>query len=145
MLHTEPLSRGNYDSRPSEVFYFRGIIHNINHELPFQTSGGVLTMSLICRRGLTTLIPPKIASPSGLGAAQDAARMRRIVGFYEKLPRGPAPEFKPKGLFQRYGHAYFWGKNSSKTPIIHFIAVMTVFGYAWRYHFQIRHHKHNAH
>ncbi len=50
----------------------------------------------------------------GLGAAKDAVRMQRVVSFYEKLPRGPAPEFKPKGLLQRYGFKYF-GKKSSAT------------------------------
>lgn len=47
-----------------------------------------------------------------IGAAQDAARMERVVGFYEKLPRGAAPDVKPKGLFGRYQARYF-GKNPS--------------------------------
>ncbi|RQM05718.1 hypothetical protein DH86_00003579 [Scytalidium sp. 3C] len=74
-------------------------------------------MSFIQRRALSTLIPPK-----GLGAAQDAARMQRVVSFYEKLPRGAAPEVKPKGLLGRYQARYF-GKNPSVA----------------------RHHKNNAH
>ncbi|KAI9724062.1 MAG: hypothetical protein M1812_000780 [Candelaria pacifica] len=69
-------------------------------------------MSFVTRRALSTLIPPKVASPSGIGGAQDAARMQRVVSFYEKLPRGPAPEIKPKGLFARYQARYF-GKNES--------------------------------
>ena len=48
----------------------------------------------------------------GIGAAQDAARMQRVVSFYEALPRGPAPDVKPKGLFARYQARYF-GKNPS--------------------------------
>lgn len=48
----------------------------------------------------------------GIGAAQDAARMQRVVSFYEALPRGPAPEVKPRGLFNRYQARYF-GKNPS--------------------------------
>jgi hypothetical protein len=48
----------------------------------------------------------------GLGAAQDAVRMKRVVSFYEKLPRGPAPQTQPKGLIGRYQAKYF-GKNPS--------------------------------
>ena len=40
--------------------------------------------------------------------------MQRVVSFYEKLPRGPAPEIQPKGLFARYQARYF-GKNPSAT------------------------------
>ncbi|CAD0108899.1 unnamed protein product [Aureobasidium uvarum] len=47
--------------------------------------------------------------------------MQRVVSFYERLPRGPAPEHKPSGLLQRYQHRYFNGKNPSAmrttTPI----------------------------
>ncbi|KAL8988126.1 MAG: hypothetical protein Q9177_002748 [Variospora cf. flavescens] len=91
-------------------------------------------MSFIARRGLSTLIPPKIASPSGIGAAQDAARMERVVSFYEKLPRGPAPEVQPRGLFERYQARYF-GKRPSAAPLAHFIGVMLVFGYSQHYYF----------
>ena len=38
--------------------------------------------------------------------------MKRVVNFYEKLPRGAAPEVQPKGLLGRYQAAYF-GKNAS--------------------------------
>lgn len=48
----------------------------------------------------------------GIGAAQDAVRMQRVVSFYEKLPRGAAPAVQPKGLLQRYQARYF-GKNPS--------------------------------
>ena len=53
-----------------------------------------------------------IISNQGIGAAQDAARVERIASFYGKLPRGPAPEVNPKGLYERYQAAYF-GKNPS--------------------------------
>ncbi|CAJ2656786.1 unnamed protein product [Trifolium pratense] len=101
-------------------------------------------MSFITRRALSTLIPPKIASPTGIGAAQDAARMARIVSFYEKLPRGPAQEVKPKGIFSRYQARYF-GKNPSATPIIHVIIFLLGIGYVQNYYFHFRHHKNNAH
>jgi Mitochondrial F1-F0 ATP synthase subunit F of fungi len=48
----------------------------------------------------------------GLGAAKDAVRMARIAKFYERLPKGPMPEIKPRGLLERYQHRYF-GKNPS--------------------------------
>ncbi|KAI9859138.1 MAG: hypothetical protein M1813_007094 [Trichoglossum hirsutum] len=101
-------------------------------------------MSFITRRALSTLIPPKVASPSGIGAARDAARMSRVVDFYSKLPRGPAPEAKAKGLFARYQARYF-GKNASAMPIIHVIAGLIAIGYAQNYYFHLRHHKNNAH
>lgn len=42
-----------------------------------------------------------------IGAAQDAARMDRVVNFYARLPRGNAPEVKPTGLIGRYQARYF--------------------------------------
>lgn len=47
-----------------------------------------------------------------IGAAPDALRMKRVVSFYEKLPRGPAPEIKATGLLGRYQAKHF-GKNST--------------------------------
>ncbi|TAQ88801.1 hypothetical protein B7494_g2897 [Chlorociboria aeruginascens] len=94
-------------------------------------------MSYVTRRALSTLIPPKIASPSGIGAAQDAARMSRVVSFYEKLPRGPAPETKATGLLGRY-HAKYFGKNQSATPLIHAIIFLIGIGYAQNYYFHLR-------
>jgi hypothetical protein len=38
--------------------------------------------------------------------------MQKVVSFYEKLPRGAAPEPEAKGLLGRYQKAYF-GKNAS--------------------------------
>ncbi|EEH22561.2 hypothetical protein PABG_04772 [Paracoccidioides brasiliensis Pb03] len=128
-------------------------------------------MSFVTRRGLSTLIPPKpppatisfaltqygpllatrlalcadvLILEKGIGAAQDAARMERIVGFYEKLPRGPAPEIKPTGLLGRYQARYF-GKNPSAMPIIHVIGGLILLGYSMDYYFHLRHHKNNVH
>ena len=36
--------------------------------------------------------------------------MQRVVSFYEKLPRGAAPEVKAKGFLGRYQAKHF-GKN----------------------------------
>jgi hypothetical protein len=56
----------------------------------------------------------------GLGAAKNAVRMARIAKFYEKLPKGPAPQRAPSGLLGRYQARYF-GKNPSaaRTSIFH--------------------------
>jgi hypothetical protein len=38
--------------------------------------------------------------------------MQKVVNFYEKLPRGAAPEVQAKGLLGRYQKKYM-GKNAS--------------------------------
>ncbi|ERT00827.1 hypothetical protein HMPREF1624_02060 [Sporothrix schenckii ATCC 58251] len=70
--------------------------------------------------------------------------MQRVVSFYEKLPRGPAPEVKAKGLLGRYQAKHF-GKNPTVKPIIQAVALLIVIGYAQQYYFHLRHHKNNAH
>ncbi|KAF2121524.1 mitochondrial F1F0 ATP synthase subunit F Atp17 [Lophiotrema nucula] len=101
-------------------------------------------MSFITKRGLSTLIPPKVASPNAIGSSPNAVRMQKVVSFYEKLPRGPAPEIKPKGLLQRYQNRYM-GKKASPAPLLHAIVVLAAIGYAQNYYFHLRHHKNNAH
>ncbi|EFX03869.1 mitochondrial f1f0 ATP synthase subunit f [Grosmannia clavigera kw1407] len=101
-------------------------------------------MSYITRRALSTLIPPKVASPKAIGSAPDAVRMQRVVSFYEKLPRGPAPEVKAKGILGRYQAKHF-GKNATAKPIIQAVAILVIIGYAQQYYFHLRHHKNNAH
>lgn len=54
----------------------------------------------------------KSDAKQGLGAAKDAQRMARIAKFYEKLPKGQAPERATGGLFGRY-QARYMGKNPS--------------------------------
>ncbi|KAI6768005.1 hypothetical protein HG530_006014 [Fusarium avenaceum] len=123
-------------------------------------------MSFVTRRALSTLIPPKVRkNPFGygrkcpvlrlipltefeltqaIGAAPDAIRMQRVVSFYEKLPRGAAPEIKAKGLLGRYQAKHF-GKNPTGKPIIHLIVFLVSIGYIQNYYFHLRHHKNNAH
>ncbi|KAF7534241.1 ATP synthase f chain, mitochondrial precursor [Neonectria magnoliae] len=101
-------------------------------------------MSFVTRRALSTLIPPKVASPKAIGGAPDAIRMQRVVSFYEKLPRGAAPEVKAKGILGKYQEKHF-GKNPSGRPIIHAIVFLVAIGYAQNYYFHLRHHKNNAH
>ncbi|KAI0482002.1 mitochondrial F1-F0 ATP synthase subunit F of fungi-domain-containing protein [Xylariaceae sp. FL0804] len=101
-------------------------------------------MSFVTRRGLSTLIPPKVASPGNLSANPDAARINRLVGFYEKLPRGPAPDVKPTGILGRYQAKHF-GKNPTNRPVIHFIGFVLVVGYTMTYNFHLKHEKNNVH
>ncbi|KAL5334519.1 mitochondrial F1-F0 ATP synthase subunit F of fungi-domain-containing protein [Aspergillus crustosus] len=102
-------------------------------------------MSYIARRGLSTLIPPKIASPNAIGAAKDAARMDRVVNFYARLPRGAAPETKLTGLIGRYQARYFNGDKASAAPLAHAIGGILLLGYSIEYYFHLRHHKNHPH
>ncbi|WPH04760.1 atp synthase subunit f, mitochondrial [Acrodontium crateriforme] len=94
---------------------------------------------------VSSLVPPKIASPNAIGGAADAARMQNVVSFYEKLPRGAAPEPRAKGLLQWYQLRYFSGKKASAAPLFHAVGALILLGYAQNYYFHLRHHKNNAH
>ncbi|GAB1728345.1 hypothetical protein KC367_g7753 [Hortaea werneckii] len=94
---------------------------------------------------VSSLVPPKIASPNAIGGAADANRMKRVVGFYEKLPRGPAPQPQAKGFLQWYQLKYMSGRNPSAAPLLHLIGGLLVMNYANQYYFHLRHHKNNAH
>ncbi|THC99523.1 hypothetical protein EYZ11_000983 [Aspergillus tanneri] len=127
-------------SLPSDIILPPGSLAPIK----FLTRLSPHKMSYITRRGLSTLIPPKIASPNAIGAAKDAARMDRVVNFYAKLPRGNAPEVKPTGLIGRYQARYF-GKNPSAAPLAHAIGGILILGYSMEYYFHLRHHKNHPH
>ncbi|ETI21127.1 hypothetical protein G647_07471 [Cladophialophora carrionii CBS 160.54] len=101
-------------------------------------------MSFVIRRAVSTLVPPKVANPAGLAAATNAVRMANIAKFYEKLPKGPAPERAPAGPLGWYQAKYF-GKNPSAAPIWHVIFGLVAMGYSMEYYFHLRHHKNNAH
>lgn len=47
-----------------------------------------------------------------IGGAADAARMQRVVSFYEKLPRGSAPEPRSRGFLGWYANKYMGKKPS---------------------------------
>ncbi|KAI3401394.1 hypothetical protein diail_11478 [Diaporthe ilicicola] len=96
-------------------------------------------MSFVTRRALSTLIPPK-----AIGSNPNAIAMKRVVNFYEKLPRGPAPEVKATGILGRYQAKHF-GNSPSAKPIIHALIFLVAVGYAQNYYFHLRHHKNNAH
>ncbi|KAJ6443134.1 hypothetical protein O9K51_04313 [Purpureocillium lavendulum] len=98
------------------------------HGIPFRRTA---IMSFVTRRALSTLIPPK-----AIGGAPDALRMQRVVSFYEKLPRGAAPEVKSKGLLGWYQAKYF-GKKTSVQPIIHALVFLVGIGYAQNYYYHL--------
>ncbi|GAA5872758.1 hypothetical protein JCM8547_006334 [Rhodosporidiobolus lusitaniae] len=91
---------------------------------------------------LATLVPPKIASPSAIGAPQSAARMQRVVGFYSALPKGAAPA-KKVGVspFAQYKARYFDGPNASAAPFLHAIVGLFLVGYTIDYNMHLKHHK----
>lgn len=53
-----------------------------------------------------------LTAVQGLGAAKDAVRMARIAKFYERLPKGAAPDRATGGPLGWYQAKYF-GKNPS--------------------------------
>lgn len=88
--------------------------------------------------------------------------MQRVVNFYEKLPRGSAPQVKATGILGRYQAKHF-GKNPTAKrmffshrytmvvmasygaavtdralAIIHAIGLLLVVGYAQNYYFHLR-------
>ncbi|KAK9469187.1 ATP synthase subunit F, mitochondrial [Lipomyces arxii] len=101
-------------------------------------------MSFILRRQLSTLIPPKIASASNLGAAPGAKRLTSVVGFYKGLPRGPAPAIVRRGPLGKYAARYFDGDNASGVPLVHLIFVVWLISYTLDYQLHLKHHKHSA-
>ncbi|SGY25458.1 BQ5605_C018g08619 [Microbotryum silenes-dioicae] len=121
---------------------------------------------------LAHLVPPKIASPSAIGAPQSAARMTRVVDFYSKvgsacirwrgaegafrfcpvvvdarrwLPKGSAPKRSSSGPISWYRKKYFEGENASGAPFIHAIGALFIVGYSIAYNMHLKHHKNNHH
>jgi len=98
-------------------------------------------MSFIVKRGISTLIPPKVASPVNLGSAPNAKRMTNVVSFYKALPRGEADVSRLPGFLGWYKSKYF-DKDSGK-PFLHVAVALAIFGYANAYFFHIRYEKHH--
>ncbi|KAJ4317219.1 ATP synthase f chain, mitochondrial precursor [Neodidymelliopsis sp. IMI 364377] len=86
----------------------------------------------------------QLTRPKAIGSSPNAVRMQKVVSFYEKLPRGAAPEVQAKGLLGRYQKKYM-GKNASGRPLVHIIGALIALGYAQNYYFHLRHHKNNVH
>ncbi|TID31234.1 hypothetical protein CANINC_000177 [Pichia inconspicua] len=95
----------------------------------------------VFRRSLTTLIPPKIASPSNLGSNPAAKRMQHIVNFYSKLPRGQATFETPRTPFAIYREKY----RGSGAPVLHFSVAFLLIGYGLEYYFHLSHEKEHGH
>ncbi|GMM28275.1 F1F0 ATP synthase subunit F [Martiniozyma asiatica (nom. inval.)] len=94
-------------------------------------------MSQAFRRSLSTLIPPKIASPVNLGSNPAAKRMEHIVAFYSKLPRGAAPAVSPKTPFAIYRETY----RNKGSPVLHYAVFFLLVGYGLEYYFHLSHEK----
>jgi F-type H+-transporting ATPase subunit f len=105
----------------------------------------------LVRRQLSGLVPPKIASPSILVSTPlphfffcflyrlafllhqstgKGADLSPLVGFYSKLPKGPASEPAVSGIKARY----FNGKNASASPIVFTVLALFGLGYTLDYH-----------
>lgn len=95
----------------------------------------------VFRRSLTTLIPPKIASPSNLGSNPAAKRMQHIVNLYSKLPRGQATFETPRTPFAIYREKY----RGSGAPVLHFAVTFLLIGYGLEYYFHLSHEKEHGH
>lgn len=94
-------------------------------------------MSTVFRRALTTLIPPKIASPANLGSNPAAKRMQNIVSFYSKLPRGNAVLETPRTPFAIYREKY----RNSGYQVLHYAVGFLLLGYSLEYYFHLSHEK----
>ncbi|KAI9230478.1 MAG: mitochondrial F1-F0 ATP synthase subunit F of fungi-domain-containing protein [Piptocephalis tieghemiana] len=98
---------------------------------------------------LKNFIPPNLAparkavAPGKTAVAPGTAR---LIDFYTKLPKGPAPAPPaPSGLFGRYRAKYIDGKNASIAPVLHVAGFFFAVGYAFDYHFHLKHHKNVEH
>ncbi|EMR08733.1 hypothetical protein PNEG_02908 [Pneumocystis murina B123] len=86
-------------------------------------------------------IPPKLTPNLNL---MDASRVRRIIDFYARLPRGPAPTISPRNWVEQYKKTYFNGRGKAQ-PVLHAIGGLVIFGYILDYYFHLRYHKHSIH
>jgi len=94
-----------------------------------------------------TLIPPKLVTPASVGSNPGAARMVKVVEFYSKLPKGPAPKVNASVLnpVGKYYQKHFTGKDQSAAPIVHIMLGGFLIGYTMHYNLHLKHHKNNAH
>lgn len=99
-------------------------------------------MSFIAKRGISSLIPPKVASAANLGSAPNAKRMERVVNFYKGLPQGPAPATKATSFVGKYREKYV--DSGSGKPLLHVIFGLLGLGYGLDYYFHLRH-EHEEH
>lgn len=105
----------------------------------------MMSMNIIRKRALSTLIPPKVVSAKQLGTAPNAKRVANMVKFYQALPQGRATTGKSTGLVSWYKAKYFDGNNASGKPLLHLCASILIIGYSIEYYFHLRHHKGDHH
>ncbi|CAG8514875.1 9165_t:CDS:2 [Ambispora gerdemannii] len=98
-------------------------------------------MNFIQIRRLTTKVPvPPVLSIEHVGTSvADAARINRLVNFYQKVPKGPRPIPEPKSLADRYRAKYI--HTNSAMPLVHIITAILGIGYFLDYQFHLKHHK----
>ncbi|PAV16785.1 ATP17 subunit F of the F0 sector of mitochondrial F1F0 ATP synthase [Pyrrhoderma noxium] len=95
--------------------------------------------SSLVRRQLSTLIPPKVATPKSLSGGSGAG-LAPLVEFYSKLPKGPATA-QSSGIKGRF----FDGKNASAKPLVFTILAIFGLGYTIDYNMHLKHHKNHVH
>ncbi|KAI5804967.1 hypothetical protein EDC01DRAFT_610571 [Geopyxis carbonaria] len=93
-------------------------------------------MSLTFRRGLSTIIPPKIASPSVYRSCQ---------GCYQNGPRCRILQQAPPRCETDWPCGKIPGKALWKESERYAYVYHSNLGYAQNYYFHLRHHKNNAH
>ncbi|KAJ1679792.1 auxilin-like clathrin-binding protein required for normal clathrin function [Spiromyces aspiralis] len=100
--------------------------------------------SILSKRGYSTfrgIIPPNIAatakqtsSVSSAEAATEGQDFGKLVSFYRRIPKGPAPAGgSAGGLLARYQNKYFTGEKPSPKPVLHAIFFLLVGGYSIHY------------
>ncbi|GBC07957.1 hypothetical protein RclHR1_07800010 [Rhizophagus clarus] len=89
---------------------------------------------------IKSLLPPRISVSGVTGASGSTAALSDL---YSKLPKGPAPKIQPQGFLGRYYARYI--ATSSPAPILHATLAIGLIGYAFNYHFHLKHHKTKKH
>ncbi|KAI5120452.1 hypothetical protein M0805_008499 [Coniferiporia weirii] len=92
----------------------------------------------LARRQLSSLIPPKVATPKSLSGGSNAG-LAPLVEFYSKLPKGSAPTSASSGGLRG---RYFESANASAKPLVFTILGIFALGYTIDYN---KHHKNHAH
>jgi F-type H+-transporting ATPase subunit f len=123
---------------------------------PSHPSASIRSCCTLCFVVETQTNPSReyLTRSQGLGAAANAVRMAKIAKFYEKLPKGHAPERASSGPLGWYQAKYF-GKNPSaarecspgeleatkadlrRIAIWHVIFGIMTMGYSMEYYFHL--------
>ncbi|CED83713.1 ATPeFF, ATP17 [Phaffia rhodozyma] len=90
---------------------------------------------------VSSLIPPKIATPSSVSGGGTTASMDRVIEFYTKLPKGRAPNAQQYTGLSKFVN----GKNATGKPIVALVGGLFVLGYTIQYFNHLRYHKNAQH